>query len=51
MHEIDDAGTNELSSIFVTWFYNFMRKYCKGLVGQVCDMLWCHGVTGKGYQM
>ena len=51
MHEIDDVGTNELSSIFATWFYNFMRKYCKGLVGQVCDMLWCHGVTGKGYQM
>ena len=28
-----------------------MPKYCKGLVGQVCVTLWCHGMTGKGSWM
>ena len=51
MHETDDAGTNELSQICVTWSYNFMSKYCKGLVGQVCVMLWHHNMTGKGSWM
>ena len=51
MHETDDGGTNELSSIFVTWFYNFKAKYCKRLVGQVCVTLWHQGVTGKGSWM
>ena len=51
MREIDDVGTSEHSEIFVTWFYNFMPKCCKGLVGQVYATLWCHGVTGKGSWM
>ena len=51
MHEIDDVGTNELSQIFVTWFYNFIPKYCKDLIGQVCVTLWYHSVTGKGSWM
>ena len=32
MHEIDDVGTNELSLIFVTRFYNFMPKYFQCLI-------------------
>ena len=51
MHEVDDVGNNELNWIPVTWFYNFMSKYCIGLVGQVCVTLWHHGVTGKGSWM
>ena len=39
MHEIDDVATNKFSEIFTTWFYNFMPKYCMGLLGQVCITL------------
>ena len=37
MHEIDDVATNKFSEIFT--FYNFMPKYCMGLLGQVCITL------------
>ena len=51
VHEIDDLRTCELKRIFATWFNNFMSKYCKGLVGKVCVVVWhvkyhkCAGCT------